>query len=146
MDRIVEEAIRKIQELENDVPDGKHIVTGDIRRLSSLLFKQINEKSIDNVFVLCEELLEQHTWALGVIAYDFAYRVKKQYNESTYNRFFQWLKDYVRGWGDCDDFCTHAFGELLRQRKELFANVITWTEDSDFWVRRASAVILIPSI
>lgn len=23
------------------------------------------------------------------------------------------IKDYVRGWGGCDDFCTHAFGELL---------------------------------
>ena len=98
------------------------------------------------IFVLCEELLEQHTWALGVIAYDFAHRAKKQYNGSTYGIFFRWLKDYVRGWGDCDDFCTHAFGELIRQRKELFAKVITWTEDKDFWVRRASAVVLIPSI
>ena len=52
----------------------------------------------------------------------------------------------MRGWGDCDDFCTHAFGELLRQNKSLFAKVVTWTEDPDFWVRRASAVVLIPAI
>ena len=44
------------------------------------------------------------------------------------------------------DFCTHAFGELLRQEKALFERVITWTEDKDFWVRRASAVVLIPAI
>ena len=53
---------------------------------------------------------------------------------------------YVRSWGDCDDFCTHAFGELLRGRKAPFPLVLTWTLDVDFWVRRASAVVLIPSI
>lgn len=52
----------------------------------------------------------------------------------------------MRGWGDCDDFCAHAFGELLRQNKSLFAKVMTWTEDPDFWVRRVSAVVLIPAI
>lgn len=146
MDRIVEEAIRKIQELEQHIPNGKHVVTGDIRKLSSKLFRQINDKSIEHVFALCEELLNQRAWALGVIAYDFAYRVKNQYDESTYEIFFRWLKDYVRSWGDCDDFCTHAFGELLRQKKALFEKTIMWTNDSDFWVRRASAVILIPTI
>lgn len=146
MDKIVEKAISEIQKLEAEVPTRKHIVTGDIRRLSSKLFRQLEDKSIKNVFRVCEELLSEHTWALGVIAFNFAYRVKSQYDESTYDVFFRWLKDYVRGWGDCDDFCTHAFGELLRQNKSLFAKVISWTEDSDFGVRRASAVILIPSI
>ncbi len=146
MNHIVEEAVGRIEELEKKAPEGKHIVTGDIRRLSAALFRKVPDKDIEKVFALCEELLEQRSWALGVIAFDFAYRVKNQYQESSYDVFFRWLKDYVRGWGDCDDFCTHAFGELLRQKKLLFAKVITWTEDPDFWVRRASAVILIPSI
>ena len=146
MNKIVEEAIGKIGELEANVPEGQHIITGDIRKLSAALYREIKDKSMENVFSICEELLEQHSWATGVIAYDFAYRVRKQYNEYTYDMFFRWLKDYVRGWGDCDDFCTHAFGELLRQKKFLFEKVITWTEDNDFWVRRASAVVLIPSI
>lgn len=146
MNKIVEEAIRKIKELEENTPYEKHNITGDVRELSSKLFSQIEDKSIENVFILCEELLNEHSWTLGVIAFDFAYRVKNHYNESTYDIFYRWLKDYVRGWGDCDDFCTHAFGELLRQNKSLFAKIVTWTDDNDFWVRRASAVILIPSI
>ena len=146
MHKIVEEAIQKIKELEANTPYGKHIITGDVRKLSSTLFRQIEYKSIENVFILCEELLNEHSWALVVIAFDFAYRMKNYYNESTYEIFYRWLKDYVRGWGDCDDFCTHAFGELLRQNKSLFVKIMAWTDDRDFWVRRASAVILIPSI
>ena len=146
MNKIVKEVIRKIKELEENTPCGKHIITGDVRKLSSKLFRQIEDKSIENVFILCEELLNEHSWALGVIAFDFAYRMKNHYNELTYDIFYHWLKDYVRGWGDCDDFCTHAFGELIRQKKSLFVKIIAWTEDNDFGVRRASAVILIPSI
>lgn len=146
MNAIVSEAINGIKMLSKNIPDGRHILTGDIRRLSARLYKNIEDKSIENVLWLCGELLEEHSWALGVIAFDWAYRVREQYSEVTYDIFYGWLKKYVRGWGDCDDFCTHAFGELLRRYKSLFQKVTEWTKDEDFWVRRASAVILIPAI
>ncbi len=146
MNAIVSEAINGIKILSENIPDGQHILTGDIRRLSARLYKKIEDKSIENVVRLCEALLEEHSWALGVIAFDWAYRVRNQYSEVTYDIFYGWLKKYVRGWGDCDDFCTHAFGELLRRYKSLFQKVTEWTKDEDFWVRRASAVILIPAI
>lgn len=146
MSVIVEQAIYEVKLLADNVPDGKHIVTGDIRKLSVRLYRGIKDKTIDNIFCLCEELLEEHSWELGVVAFDWAYRVKAQYNEDTYEIFYGWLKKYVRGWGDCDDFCTHAFGELLRRYKTLFPKIKEWTKNEDFWVRRASAVILIPAI
>lgn len=146
MNAVTLEAITEIHALNETVPSGKHMITGDIRRLSAKLFRKIEDRQMDNVFMLCEELLQQRDWALGVIAFDWAYRVRKQYNTETYELFYGWLKTYVRGWGDCDDFCTHAFGELLRGHKELFSSVLEWTKDPDFWVRRASAVILIPAI
>ena len=30
--------------------------------------------------------------------------------------------------------------------RELFTQILDWTEDEDFWVRRAAAVILLPAI
>lgn len=146
MESIVRTAAAELARLAADVPEGKHVVTGDIRRLSAKLYRQAGVKDIDGVLDLCGELLDLHDWAAGVIAFDWAYRVKAQYTADTYHVFYRWLKEYVRGWGDCDDFCTHAFGELLRQRKELFQKVLEWTADGDFWVRRASAVVLIPSV
>ncbi|MCB2341521.1 DNA alkylation repair protein [Clostridium estertheticum] len=32
------------------------------------------------------------------------------------------------------------------QQKDIFRKILNWTKDEDFWVRRASAVILIPAI
>ena len=83
---------------------------------------------------------------MSIIAFDFAHRIKKQYNENTFSVFEKWLEKYVRGWGDCDDFCTHAFGELIAQKPELVSRTISWTKRKEFWMRRAAAVILISLI
>jgi 3-methyladenine DNA glycosylase AlkD len=127
----------------NGLSKGKGLTTGAVRDISSELYKKLEDKSIDNVLALCEDLLDERDWALGVIAYDWAFRVRKQYNDKIFFVFENWLKTYVTGWGDCDDFCTHAFGELLSQNNELFKYVLKWTEDPNFCVRRAAAVILI---
>ena len=76
MNTVVSEAINGIKILSENVPDGSHIITGDIRKLAARLYKNIDDKSIENVLCLCEELLEEHSWALGVIAFDWAYRVR----------------------------------------------------------------------
>lgn len=136
---IVLEAKNRIE----NVTKATGLTTGKVRLISSSLFKLIEDKSIDNVLMVCESLLEERQWELGVIAYDWAYRVKNQYNNNTFFIFEAWLKKYVTGWGDCDDFCTHAFGELMCQNNDLFTYVLEWTKHKDFWVRRAAAVVLI---
>lgn len=123
--------------------EGKRLTTGIVRSVSSKMYNTLDDKNIDNVFKLCEELLNEREWALWIIAYDWAFRLRKQYSHETFITFERWLKNYVKDWYDCDDFCTHAFGELLSQYNELFLEVIKWTEDPNFAVRRASAVILI---
>jgi len=129
-----------------NTPTGNHLKTGDIRKLSARLFNEMKGKPIDDVFSVCNDLLKQRNWPMGVIAYDFAYRMRKQYTDKTFAVFEGWLEKYVRGWGDCDDFCTHAFGELICQNTDLTEKIITWTKRDEFWMRRAAAVVLIPSI
>jgi 3-methyladenine DNA glycosylase AlkD len=130
----------------NSTPHNGHIKTGDIRKLSAKLFRSIDDKSKEYVFTVCNELLEQHDWPMGVIAFDFAYRMRRQYDNNTFAVFESWLEKYVCGWGDCDDFCTHAFGELICQNTKLVSRIVNWTKRDEFYMRRASAVILIPSI
>ncbi|MGV8983148.1 DNA alkylation repair protein [Clostridium sp.] len=139
MVNIVSDARNRLENSSKE--DG--LTTGKVRSISSKLYGDLENKSIDNILTLCEHLLDEREWALGVIAYDWAFRVRKQYTHKTFFIFENWLKEYVTGWGDCDDFCTHAFGELLSQNNELFPHILKWTGHPDFFVRRASAVILI---
>lgn len=146
MDIIIATAFNEINSLSDSSSELSHLRTGDIRRISAKLFQSLKNRSIDRVFCLCEELLEQRRWELGVIAYDWAYRMRTAFRPSDFDRFETWLITYIRGWGDCDDFCTHAFGELLYQYPELIHRVLPWTIREKFWMRRAAAVILILSI
>ena len=130
------------EQLNNAAKEGR-VTTGKVRSISASLYRNLKDKNIDDVLMLCEQLLEEREWALGIIAYDWAFRVRNQYTEDTFFTFENWLKKYVKDWGDCDDFCTHAFGALLSQNNNLFEHVIKWTEHPDFAVRRAAAVILI---
>ena len=66
------------------------------------MYRALEDKSINNVLAACECLLKEKEWALGVIAYDWAFRVRKQYNDQTFAIFEGWLKEYVTGWGDCE--------------------------------------------
>ncbi|HPZ91386.1 MAG TPA: DNA alkylation repair protein [Bacillota bacterium] len=118
-------------------------VTAEVRKVSAQFFHRVKDEDLDTVLAVCEELLAQRKRQFRVVAFDWAFRMRKHYTRDTWPVFERWLKEYVRGWGDCDDFCTHAFGELLAQYNDLFARVIPWTEHPDFWVRRAAAVILI---
>jgi len=122
---------------------GQSVRTSQIRSVSAKTYRTLESQDISDVFEICEELLKFKDWAYGVIAYDWAFRVKKQYTVDTFTTFENWLFEYVTDWGDCDDFCTHAFGELLRQHNELFEKVLKWAHHDNFAVQRATAVVLI---
>ncbi|MDX1359056.1 MAG: DNA alkylation repair protein [Clostridia bacterium] len=124
----------------------KGLGTGDVRSISAKVFKLIEDKNIDNVLGLCEQLLKTGEWAFWIIAYDWAYRVRSQYTPGTYEIFKRWLENYVTGWDDCDDFCTHAFGELISMYNELFPQLLELTSHESFPVRRGAAVVLIKPI
>lgn len=63
MDKIVLEVVNEMKILSENVAEGQHIITGDIRKLAARLYRNIDNKSIENVLCLCEELLEEHGWA-----------------------------------------------------------------------------------
>lgn len=143
MHEIVYRAKSELDALPAPASELAHMRTGDIRTLSARLYSSLEDKRGTEVFPICSELLKTRDWRLSVIAYDWAYRLRKQYRPETFDLFEEWLIHYVRGWGDCDDFCTHAFGELLCQYPELIDRILPWSSREEFWMRRAAAVILI---
>ncbi|MGR3962537.1 DNA alkylation repair protein [Vibrio lentus] len=131
------------QELQEIGYPEQRVSTGQVRRISAKIFRNLENKDLPYVFMVCEELLSAREWAYSLVAYDWAFRVKEQYTLETYVVFEKWLFEYVTGWDDCDDFCTHAFGELLRQYNELSEKTLNWSKHGNFAVQRATAVVLI---
>ncbi|MFD2177424.1 DNA alkylation repair protein [Veronia pacifica] len=131
------------EELVNLGYPDKVIKTAQVRALSAQIYRTLPDKGIDSVLPLSEALFDIEGWAGWVIAFDWAFRVRKQYTRDTFFVFERWLKTYVRDWGDCDDFCTHALGEIVAQHNDLYELTTRWVDDDNFAVRRAAAVVLI---
>jgi hypothetical protein len=129
---------------ENLKPDGP-LATSVVRCISSQRFREVKHLDKARLFALCEDLLESRNWPERAIAFDWAFRCRKRFEESDFATFERWLNAYVDCWGSCDNFCTHAFGSLILQYPALIPGVLKWTESDSRWFRRAAAVVMIYS-
>lgn len=136
--RIIEELTSEFTKLRQK----KIFTTSEVRKAAAKVFKKIPQ-DLRSVFDLCEGLLELRLWEMTITAYDWAYRKRNQYEESTFDVFEQWMNRYISDWWDCDDFCTHAFGELMIKYPQLLPRIFKWCESDNFAVRRCAAVVLI---
>jgi len=114
-----------------------------VRKIAKDYFAKIKDLSKEEIFKLCEQLLETGYDEDRHIAFDWAFRLRRYYAKSDFQLFESWLKKYVNSWGSCDDFCTHAFGEFILLFPEFLPKLKTWARSKNRWLRRASAVILI---
>lgn len=125
---------------------GKSLITAVVRKIARDHFQQVKGLPKDEVLALCEQLLETGSWEEKTIAFEWAFRIRKQYQPSDFVRFERWLARYVTGWGSCDDFCTHAFGHLIYVFPEHIPSVKTWIPSENRWFRRGAAVVMIYGI
>lgn len=134
--------IEKLRVEFNVLRENDRFITGEVRNVSARIFRQIPKESTI-VFSLCEELLELRIWEMTIVAFDWAYRMRNYYEESTFDLFEHWLKTYISDWWDCDDFCTHAIGELMIRYPQFMPRVFDWCDHENFAVRRCAPVTLI---
>ena len=138
--------LEQAAQVESVLKNGRRLSTSTIRAISRDCFKQVSQLNKDRIFGLCEGMLESRVDAERIIAFEWAFRCRKHFEETDFERFEGWLKEYVHGWGSCDDFCTHAFGNLIYIYPGAIPRVIAWTKSENRWLRRAAAVVLIYSV
>jgi 3-methyladenine DNA glycosylase AlkD len=139
-------AIREAEQVESNLKHGKSLITSVVRKIATNGFQQVKNLEKDEVFDVCETLLDSGDWRERTIALQWVFRIRKQYQASDFPRFEQWLEKYVDGWGSCDDFCTHAFGHLINAFPEHIPIVKTWAKSDNRWFRRGAAVVMIYGI
>jgi len=129
--------------------DGKaHIslTTPLVRRVAFENFKQVKNLEKKQILSLCAKLLKINGSNYQDIAFDWAFRITKQYQKEDFKIFESWIKNHVDNWGSCDDLCTHAFGEFIYKFPEFLPQTKQWAKSLNKWFRRASAVALIYSL
>jgi len=137
---------RDVQNYFNNEIDNYGIRTGEVRKLARRYYGEIKDRPKKDIFKICEELLDTGISENRTIAFQWAHRLKTQYETGDFTRFESWIEEYVNNWGACDDLCTHALGELVYQYPGLIENLKNWCGSDNMWKRRGAAVTMIYSI
>jgi len=128
---------------EKDNSEKPVLITKEVRNISKKYFDEVKDKDKDGIFNICEEMLDLKKWEFWIMAFDWAFKIRKKYSREDFFRFNEWIDKYIKGWDSCDDFCTHAFGYFLYKFPEFYHDSYQWTESENMWYRRASSVVLI---
>ncbi len=117
-----------------------------VRDTAAKYFRRVKTLSKREIFNLCEDLLKTDFSEERTIAFEWAFRIRKKYDQSDFQVFESWMKKYVRNWGACDDFCRHAFGAFILQFPNFIPKLNVWTGSKNRWFKRGAAVVLISSV
>lgn len=114
-----------------------------VTKISQSKFKAIKHLPKDEIFNLCEQLLASGFMEESFIACNWAHAIHKEYTEDDFIMFERWVNKYVSNWATCDTLCNNSIGSFLEMYPAYIERLKEWTESSNRWVRRASAVSLI---
>ena len=74
-------------------------------------------------------------------------RHRREFTVPLLNRWKKWLEaDYSSNWATTDSICGSLIGPLVIREPRLAKIVASWSRHKNMWVRRASAVGLIPGV
>jgi 3-methyladenine DNA glycosylase AlkD len=121
----------------------KSSAVGKIAKDSFKELKQAGQADKQNIFLLCEELLQSDYCEEAFIAFEWAYQVRAEYTEADFFVFERWVENYVNNWAKCDTLCNHAVGSFIEKFPSCIENLKLWAQSDNRWFRRASAVTLV---
>ncbi len=113
------------------------------RKIAKKYYKKISNKRKPDIFSLCEELLSSDYMEEAFIAFEWSYKLRKQYEPEDFAMFERWVGDYVNNWAKCDTLCNHTIGTFIDMYPQYIDSLKKWTASENRWQRRAAAVTLI---
>ena len=114
-----------------------------VHKISKELFPFVKSKTKHEIFDLCEIFWQSGYIEESLVACDWSYYIRKQFEPADFKTFERWIGDYVSNWASCDTFCNHTVGAFIQMYPEYVNNLKDFTTSDNRWMRRAAAVTLI---
>lgn len=120
--------------------------TGTLRAIAKTHFPPFKRLPFPEFLDACEVLLAQPAAEYRCIGLAWAYLRRRELGPEDFARLRHWLATFVHSWSDCDQLCGEVFGDFMRRHPAFASHTVQWAQDPNRWMRRASAVILIPNL
>lgn len=114
-----------------------------VQKISKEFFKHIAKNPKPEIIGFCENLWQSGYLEESLIACDWSYFIRKQYQPEDFQIFEKWISTYVNNWASCDTLCNHTLGTFIEMYPEYINKLKEFTGSENRWLRRAAAVTLI---
>ena len=114
-----------------------------VGKIAKAYFKEINMQTKREIFDLCEDLWQSGYLEEAVIACEWSYELRKQYEPEDGEIFARWIETYVDNWITCDTLCNHTVGTFVEIYPAFIEQLKQFAYSGNRWMRRAAAVTLI---
>ena len=95
---------------------------------------------------LADGLIEDAYLDTKAVGVELVRLFRRQFTPALLPRWKRWLaRNHSTNWATTDSICGYLIGPLVLAHPVLVPRVADWSRDRNMWVRRASAVSLIPS-
>ncbi|MFA6429429.1 MAG: DNA alkylation repair protein [Patescibacteria group bacterium] len=118
-----------------------------VRKISAQIYQRyLKGASLQEVWKVSEALLKAGTLEECTVGVSWIRRRVKELAPGDGTRLERLVKNYVTNWATCDDLCTHVIGPFFTRFPQEIHRVDMWARAKNRWLRRASAVSLIPLV
>jgi 3-methyladenine DNA glycosylase AlkD len=118
-----------------------------VRVLAREIARQHADWSVDDALTFAEVLMKDRYLEVKSVAIETLATFHRQFSPRLLPTWKRWLAgNHAANWATTDAVCGALVGPLLVVEPLLARRMRSWARDKNMWVRRASAVSLIPSV
>ncbi len=124
-----------------------NVGTAHVRALARSIYQEHKDMwTIDDALAFADALVVDRYLEVKVVGVELLACYRKLFAPRLLPAWKRWLSnDYSDNWATTDAICGSLIGPLLLAHPSLVKTVAGWSTHRNMWVRRASAVGLIPS-
>ena len=124
-----------------------NVGTPKVRALARRIVAEHRDWTVDDGLVFAATLMPDPVLEVKGLAVEVMARYRAAFRPEFLAVWKGWLAaDHAANWATTDAICGSLIGPLLVMHPELAPQMRAWSRHPNLWVRRASAVALLPSI
>jgi 3-methyladenine DNA glycosylase AlkD len=125
-----------------------NVGTGEMRALArSIQAEHAGTWSMEDAITFADTLIVDRFLEVKSVGIEVVARYRRDFTPRLLRVWKRWLADgHAANWATTDAICGYLIGPLIARSPELAEQMRAWSRHRSMWVRRASAVSLIPSV
>jgi 3-methyladenine DNA glycosylase AlkD len=119
------------------------VKTAIVGKIAKKYWLQVKALSKQEIFGLCEALYQSDYMEEAFVVSNWMPEYMEHLEAKDIFTFKHWIECYINNWAKCDGFCNHTVGDMVQKYPEIVAEIKSWTQSANRWMKRASAVSFI---